>query len=185
MLEVEMKFPSVDLAKLQEKLVTLGAILAKNLDEEDQYFNAPDRDFAQTDEALRLRRIGEKNYLTYKGPRRDRETKSRTELELGVDSGAQAAEMAARILTLLGYRPVAILRKQRTIWQLRRGDFYVEVCLDRVDGLGQFVEVEIVAPESSFDAARQTVMGLAEEMQLGASERRSYLEMWLAKHHAP
>ena len=58
MLEVEMKFPVADFAPLEGKLRDWGAHAAGVRQEADHYFNAPDRDFARTDEALRLRRIG-------------------------------------------------------------------------------------------------------------------------------
>jgi adenylate cyclase, class 2 len=80
MLEVEMKFADVDFSRLEKQLREAGARAKAELDESDQYFNAPDRDFARTDEALRLRRIGSLNLVTYKGPKRDAQTKTRTEI---------------------------------------------------------------------------------------------------------
>ncbi len=183
MLEVEMKFPIADVAPLEEKLRAAGARRGEQRQEQDQYFNAPDRDFAKTDEALRIRRIGEKNIITYKGPKKDLQTKTRTELEVPLQAGPRTAEDAVAVLTHLGYRFVAVIRKQRTIWHLERAGYDVEICLDRVQGVGDFVELEIVAAESSLDAARQAVLNLAQDLGLTSTERRSYLEMWLAKHH--
>ena len=80
MLEIEMKFPIGDISKLQSKLTALPAKEAVSVSEADHYFNAPDRDFARTDEALRLRRIGDSNIVTYKGPKQAGITKTRTEL---------------------------------------------------------------------------------------------------------
>src|SRR5438552_3145030 len=76
MLEVEMKFPAADFTGIERLLAERGAVAQESLEEVDHYFNAPDRDFAQTDEALRLRRIGPANYATYKGPKRDAQTKT-------------------------------------------------------------------------------------------------------------
>ena len=42
----------------------------------------PCRDFAQTDEALRIRTVGDTSFVTYKGPKLDATTKTRRELEL-------------------------------------------------------------------------------------------------------
>ena len=61
------------------------------LREADHYFNAPDRDFARTDEAFRLRRIGAANFVTYKGPKRDAQRKMRTEIEVPLPDGDEAA----------------------------------------------------------------------------------------------
>ena len=59
--------------------------------------------------------------------------------------GPAAAEDMSRILVNLGYRPVAIVHKQRRIYRLQRQSFALEVCLDDVAEVGQFVEVEILA----------------------------------------
>src|SRR5437588_12203468 len=118
MLEVEMKFPVDNFTGLENKLAAASARGTAPIQEADHYFNASDRDFAKTDEALRLRRIGEKNYVTYKGPRIDRHTKTRTEIEVPLGDGEANAQGFMQILTHLGYRPVAVVRKQRRILKL-------------------------------------------------------------------
>ena len=50
MLEVEMKFPVRDIAGVESCLIKAGASLANERRDADHYFNAPDRDFARTDE---------------------------------------------------------------------------------------------------------------------------------------
>src|SRR6266516_2675935 len=116
MLEVEMKFTDADFGLLERRLAEWGATPREPLREADHYFNAPDRDFARTDEALRLRRIGAANFVTYKGPKRDTQTKTRTELEVPLAEGDKAARDFAALLTHLGYRPTAIVRKRRTVY---------------------------------------------------------------------
>src|SRR5437660_4302743 len=111
MVEVEQKFRGVDFAALEERLRALCAVESERRMEADHYFNAPDRDFAKTDEALRIRRVGARNFITYKGPKRDLQTKTRTEIELPLADGPEAAEDFARLLVNLGYRPVAVVRK--------------------------------------------------------------------------
>ena len=54
--EVEMKFPVAEMAGLESKLARLGATVAASQTEVDTYFAHPSRDFARTDEALRIRR---------------------------------------------------------------------------------------------------------------------------------
>ena len=109
MLEIEVKYPLADRATVVAQLLTWGAIAAAPRTDEDQYFNAPDRDFKQTDEAFRLRRIGARNFFTYKGPKLDTATKTRTEIELPFADGRE--QDAVRMLVCLGYRPVAGVRK--------------------------------------------------------------------------
>ena len=57
-----------------------------------------------------------------------------------------------------GFRPVAVVRKERTIYHCRREGYEVEVTLDTLEGLGPFVEVEIRAEE----ARPQDAVDLAE-----------------------
>jgi adenylate cyclase, class 2 len=178
-MEVEMKFPLPEGALLGEKLSAWGVVGYEDLHEEDHYFNAPDRDFAKTDEALRLRRVGPDNFLTYKGPKVDTQTKTRVEFEVSLAPGDEAAETMMQLLTRLGYRPVAVVEKTRRVFQTKRDGFDLEVCLDDVKGLGRFVELEILAPENRLDQARRTVQSVAAELDLTTSERRSYLELLL------
>ena len=184
MLEIEMKFPVADFAAVQRTLSAWGAAPAEARTEADHYFNAPDRDFARTDEALRLRRIGPANYVTYKGPKRDAQTKTRTEVEVPLAEGDKPARDFASLLTYLGYRPTAVVRKQRTVYHLTRGGFALEVCRDEVEGLGRFVELEILAPEEQLEKARAVLLETAARLGLSASERRSYLELLLEKRQS-
>ncbi len=176
-----MKFPVADFGPVERQLAAWGAAAPEQREDADHYFNAPDRDFARTDEALRLRRIGAANFVTYKGPKRDAQTKTRTEIEVGLAPGPEAAEAFAQVLTHLGYRFVAVVRKKRRICHLQREGYDLEVCLDEVDDVGRFVELEIQAPEAELDRGREVLLRAAAALQLTASERRSYLEMLLAR----
>jgi adenylate cyclase class 2 len=181
MLEIEQKFARVDFPSLQRSLADWGAGPPEEQAEADHYFNAPDRDFARTGEAFRLRRVGAGSLLTYKGPRRPSAVKVRTEIEVPLAEGAEAAEGCTRLLTHLGYRPVAVVRKRRRTYRLHRAGFALAVCLDEVDGLGRFAELEILAPEEQADAARAVLTEAAAALGLHAVEQRSYLTLFLDK----
>jgi adenylate cyclase class 2 len=181
MLEVEMKFAVADFAPLEAALAAKGAAIESPRHDADHYFNAPDRDFAKTDEAVRVRTIGEKNFVTYKGPKIDRETKTRLEIEVPLADGEDAAADLRRLLTHLRYRPVAVVRKTRRIAKFTRDGFNMQMTLDEVDGVGQYAELEVMAPEQRADAAKAAVLAVAAELGLIHSERRSYLQLLLEK----
>jgi adenylate cyclase class 2 len=181
MLEIEQKFAGADFAAVQRRLAEWGAAWDGGEDEADHYFNAPDRDFARTDEVFRLRRVGPANALTYKGPKQAAAVKVRTELEIPLRDGDEAAEQMTRLLLHLGYRPTAVVRKHRRSARLERHGFRFTVCLDAVEGLGRFAEVEVLAEEGQRAEAERAVAALAAELGLGAVERRSYLGMVLEK----
>src|SRR6516162_2632440 len=147
MLEIEQKFAHADFAAIENRLVEWKARLGEEHTEADHYFNAPDRDFARTDEVFRLRRVGPANALTYKGPKQAPAVKVRTELEIPLRDGDEAAEQMTRLLLHLGYRPTAVVRKHRRSARLERHGFRFTVCLDAVEGLGRFAEVEVLAEE--------------------------------------
>lgn len=179
MLEIEQKFAHADLPAIERRLTEWGARRGEEHTEADHYFNAPDRDFAKTDEAFRLRRIGATNFLTYKGPKRPGAVKIRTELEIALRDGDEAAQEMIQLLTHLGYRSVAIVRKHRRQYHLVREGLALTVCLDEVERLGRFAEVEILAPEEQVETARTVLAQTAANLGLTELERRSYLGMLL------
>ena len=143
--------------------------------------DGPYRDFAATDEAFRIRRIGVRNFLTYKGPKRDKQTKSRTELELPIADGPDAATIAVKMLTHLGYRPVAVVTKTRDVYRFQRDGFSIEACFDDVGSVGRFVELEIQADEADYESAKSVLLATATMLGLQEQERHSYLELLLAQ----
>jgi len=179
--EVEQKFAVTDMARLHQQLVSMGAAFAAPVVQVDRYFGHPLRDFARTDEALRLRQIGLSNYVTYKGPKIDATTKTRREIELALQEGSETAERWVALLDALGFTSVATVRKRRHPGRLVWQDVTVEVALDQVEGLGEFVELELAAEEAELDAAKSKIQSLVDRLELSAPERRSYLELLLAR----
>jgi adenylate cyclase, class 2 len=180
-IEVEQKFAVDDHREIQRRLEQLGAHEVGIVEQVDRYFNHPARDFAQTDEALRLRRVGEANFITYKGPKLDAATKTRREIELPLGAGTKHAGEYAELLTALGFRLSGEVQKTRRIMHVNWQDHTVEVALDNVANLGSFVELEISVDEHQVDPAKSAIVSLAAELKLSQNERRSYLELLLAK----
>jgi len=179
MLEVEMKFRVPDWAPIIAQLSEWGAVAVPVRKDTDHYFSAPDRDFAQTDEALRIRRIGVVNYLTYKGPKIDTATKARVEVELPLADGQDNAATAVRFLSGLGYRPVAVVAKTRLVYQFTRDGIALEACFDDVGAVGKYVELEAMTEQEGYEAARAVVLRTATELGLTEQEKRSYLRLLL------
>lgn len=180
-IEVEAKFrlPGA-VADWRQKLLDLGAVALPAERQSDEYFAHPARDFVRTGEAFRIRTVREHNALTYKGPLLDATTKSRREIEVGFDSGERQRGPMRDLLMALGFRPVATVSKQRTPFEIpARGQTYT-VALDEVDRLGLFVEIEILAAETDWTSARDSLVEFAAQLGLHDSERRSYLELLLA-----
>lgn len=183
-LEIEQKFPVNDLAAVRSSLEALGAAFEPAVSQTDLYFRHPARDFAQTDEALRLRRVGSENCITYKGPKIDEQTKTRREIELPIALRQEGFEGWVELLEVLGFRRSLEVRKERTPGALTWDGQVVQLALDQVAELGSFLELEIVADESEFESARNCVLHLAENLGLTQVERRGYLTLLLSKNVA-
>ena len=179
MLEIEQKYVHPDLAQLENDLRRLGATPGEVHQETDHYLNAPDRDFARTDEAFRLRRIGPRNYLTYKGPKQGGPVKKRTELEIPLLDGPEAATQFLQLLHYLHYRPTLVVRKQRRYFHWTIDGFPLTICLDEVEDLGTFAEVEILAPPEREQDAELVIQKAARDLGLTDVEPKSYLQLRL------
>jgi adenylate cyclase class 2 len=76
---------------------------------------------------------------------------------------AESFGNADAVLRLLGYKKGCVIDKKREAWV--GGDF--EVALDSVAGLGDFVEVETIAPEEESSAALKRVDDMSADLGLG------------------
>lgn len=192
MYEVEVKLRA-DHATLRDRLAALGARHERTVEQVDRYYDAPHRRFAETDEALRIRRVtrldgstderdagrreaaeagATETRVTYKGPLVDDASKSRVEHETGVDDG----ETLAGVLDALGFAPAATVEKRREVYSVED----VAVVLDDVTGLGRFVEVELESAD--VDVARERCFEVVRELGLDPRDgiRTSYLELLLS-----
>ena len=175
--EVEQKFPVEDFEVVKSKLLANGATVSAPREEIDTYYAHPSRDFARTDEALRIRRVGSASWITYKGPKVDATTKTRREIELPLSEEPEAVEYWPSLLEALGFLPVAEVRKIRRKAAVAWQDREIQATLDDVNEVGAFVELEMGADENGLEAARDCIASLAEALGLRESERRSYLEL--------
>jgi adenylate cyclase class 2 len=183
--EVELKFRVVDRPALLAALQRHGAEAGNAIVQEDHYLAHPVRDYAATDEALRLRREGPYNAVTYKGPKQGGPTKTREELEVFFAPGDRTFDELRRLFERLGFRPVRTIRKTRRLMALRSHDRDMTVALDEVDGLGTFAEVEtLAADEADLRPAQAAVLAVVAELGLAEVEPRSYLRMHLERDEA-
>jgi adenylate cyclase, class 2 len=138
--EIEVKAKVADFQKLKDGLVALGCTLSEPVTQEDTIFINYDRpfiEFTPQDHFLRIRKAKGKIIFTYK---RGEELNS-IEREIVVNDADQLQD----ILTFLGFRPEVKVTKTRQ----KTNYLDYEICLDEVEGLGSFVEVEKITDEES------------------------------------
>lgn len=176
MIEVEVKIKINNPGEIVSGLERLNFRFLKSVKESDVYFNAPDRDFRETDEALRIRTVEEngvvRSLMTYKGPKLDLVSMAREEIETEIKDG----EKIRKILLSLGYDPRPAVVKTRRYYKNDK----MSVCVDNVEGLGDFVEIEQMAenPEEHKEALADIEKMLASfGCRMSDTIRHSYLSM--------
>jgi len=195
--EVEQKYPVADVAALEARLAGVAAGWHGVVEQADRYFGHPNRDFAATDEALRLRRTDDGVWITWKGPRLDASAKTRREIELplaeaAVPAAAGGAPAVAAsppatldrwtdLLEALGFRRVREVAKRRRLATVAWDGVLIDVAIDYVAGLGDFVEFELQADAAGIALAATRVESLARHLGCTCPEPRSYLEMLLTQ----
>ncbi len=170
MLEIELKVRVDALEPVRNLLQQLNAESFGRVHEHDIYYNAPHRNFARTDEALRVRYAGGKAVVTYKGAKiKNLGLKAREELNTAVESG----EVFEKILARLGFMKTAEVDKWRENY--RYGN--ASIALDEVENLGTFVEIEVIAGTET-QAATERIDKIKKELGIsGEAILASYLEL--------
>ena len=175
--EVEQKYIVNDLLKIEKTLRRMEVAIGPVIYQSDIYFSHPCRDFSSTDEAFRIRQVDDLNFLTYKGPRIDSNTSTRLEKEIPLPDGREYADQMIQLLGILGFNVFTTVKKQRRIASVCNNDVAIEIALDRVEHLGEFVELEVFTCQDKINAAKQAIAGLADKLELIRSERLSYCEL--------
>jgi len=161
--EIELKLRVASHDDIRQRLRDSGAHFASKVLEQNDIFDRRDDTLRTSGVGLRVRstrdadnstRIDESApaTLTVKGPREPGVLKSREEVEFAVPN----AEIAARMLNLLGFVRVLRYEKRRESW--RFGGCLVE--LDEPPHLGRFVEIE--GPDEATINTVRTELGLSQ-----------------------
>lgn len=157
---------------------------SEEIHQTDYYFSSPIRNFAISDEALRIRQIQarsgkEKIELTYKGPKLGETMKIREEITLETSNSTNAK----KFLQNLGFQVVAVVKKKRTNWFVNE----LTISVDEVKNLGSFLEIEILKPTDNSEKihkSKEQIISLVKKILpnwSGEDERKSYLELLMAK----
>ena len=171
MIEVEVKARIDSFEEMEKRLKDLGAVKTKDEFQEDIYFASPIVDFAETDEALRIRTTNNDTFITYKGPKLNEKAKTRKEVEMTIESAAKASD----IFTEIGFTPARTVRKNRQYYRYEN----FEISLDDVEGLPPYMEIEIALSDNEdYTEAQSKIFQLFEKLKItDGFERTSYMEL--------
>ena len=179
MIEVEVKLPIANKEVVESDLYCMGFVKTSQIREEDCYFDNEARQIRTNGEALRIRKVTDLQsdhsdvVITFKGKKMDQVSMSRRELETQIAD----AETGVQIFQALGFRivppKVVKIRNEYKIGQMT-------ACIDQVQNLGDFLELEIVIQEcEDKDEALGQIESVLQKLgySLKDTVRNSYLSM--------
>lgn len=178
MIEVEIKAEINSVDNYQKKFIDKGFVFKDCVLEKDIYLDNDNADIRSRDTALRVRTVTYPDtdksfsYITFKGVRSDDVSMTRPEFETGVDS----ADIALYIFKSLGYFPVhPFVNKKRNTYV--KGN--ITACIDEVEYLGTYLELEILSEESEKEASLSILWEFLSNIGLSKSmvTTTSYLSM--------
>jgi adenylate cyclase, class 2 len=138
-LEIEVKAKVNDFEELKNKLKELGCVLSEPTIQDDYIYNKKGINLKEKKDTpvLRIRQQGEKILFTLKKNRNNELDCIEKELEI------KDKNIMEDIFVLLDYEKTVEVHKKRIKTNYKE----YEICLDEVDGLGSFIEVEKLSDE--------------------------------------
>ncbi len=169
MIEVEFKFKA-EHSSVEQLLIEIGAEFIKDEYNLDQYYNHPAKNYIETDEVLRLRKLNDEFEITYKGPKINAQSKSRVEQNITI----QNYEEFELLFDNLGFVKSGYVEKKRRKYNYDD----ITITLDNVKGLGEYAEFEIdIEDEYKMEVAIKKIKKLITRLGLDVEDQimNSYL----------
>lgn len=172
-MEIEVRFKIKNLKLIEKKLISLKAKFIKNKKQVDKYFGEIGL-YKKVNYSflLRIRQEGDKVFLTYKG---DNFKKAGVWQEY--DFVIKDAKKAELMIRDMGFDEVILVKKTRKEYCLDN----LNICLDKINGLGEFVEIEYI---SSKNESKKKHLELIKKLELDKKEiiHKGYITMLLEKN---
>ena len=128
-----------------EKIKKEGFQFSKDIVEEDTYFTDKNMTFIQDRVCLRTRKTNEDFLeLTYK-PKTDNSTEKYGKKEVNLNINPKDYSDTKFILEELGYIEYVSFKKHRKIYKKIINNFEYNIMIDEIEGIGDFIELEILA----------------------------------------
>ena len=140
--EIEIKARISNLEPLEKSLTQLGCSFSKPVIQKDTIYIPKGIAFENLipgTSVLRIRELNDKVFFTLKQRKPQAEELIKIEKEIVVSD----AKTMASIIELLGYSPAVQVNKKRRTCTYQS----YEICLDKIDQLGSFIEIECISHE--------------------------------------
>jgi len=156
MKEIEIKIIEINKKEIEKKLKKIGAKKVFEGVLEGYAFDFPDERIKKAKNLLRLRKVGEKSYLTYK-ENKNKTCKAKiceeTEFEI------MDFEKMIKVLNLLGLGAKGTISKHRTTYSIGKTHFEIEEPIKTQSFIPPFLEIEAPSVKVAYKYAKELGFG--------------------------
>lgn len=163
--EIEVKARVSNFEIVKQKLTEIGCVFTKPIIQDDITF--VDSSYGAYDEfqpgknILRIRKNNSKYIFTLKQPQKNEMDAIERETEISDPNEFKEA------LLLMGYKEVVEIHKTRVKTKYNN----YEICLDKVEGLGSFIEVEKITEEDNAEEVQKQLFDFLVELGVNSNDR--------------
>ncbi|MBE5822104.1 MAG: class IV adenylate cyclase [Clostridiales bacterium] len=134
-----------DYKDILEKIEKYGYTFNAHIIEEDTYYTDKQETFIKDRICLRTRKTNEDSLeLTYK-PKTDNSTEKYGKKEVNISLNVKDYKDIKFVINSLGYDEYVTFKKDRTIYTKVINGFEHNIMIDKIEGIGQYIELEIIA----------------------------------------
>ena len=160
--EIELKYPIRNSTQIIEKLNKIAEIKKRDYYQKDTYYIPAHRNFLEKkpiSEWLRLRDSKTRSTINYKNWHNSKgDAVSCDEFETTIED----TDMIVNIFKKLNFKEIIIVEKTRNTWFYKN----VEIAIDNVAQLGEFIELEAKGNFSSIENAKKHLYCLIDELNI-------------------
>lgn len=176
-MEIEIRAKINDLKKTEQDVINLGAKLIKKVKQIDEYFGEINL-YKKIGYSFLMRVRDEKNkkFITYKGAKSKKDG-IWEEYEFEINDPNKAINMFID----MGLEKVAVVNKYRKEYKLKND---LTICLDNIDGLGSFIEIESL---NNKDINKNSLKEVIKKLNIKESQiiNKGYITILLIKNNSP
>lgn len=132
-----------------ERLISIAEMqnfkLVKNVVESDEYFTDIDSEYIKNRTCLRIRKSNNETMeVTFKG-KSDSLLGQYCKLENNINADINQYENYVTLFSSLGFYSYCEVIKERMVYKLSTDKYYYSIMIDKISGIGGFVEFEIMS----------------------------------------
>lgn len=175
-MEIEIRAKINNLEKIEQNIIKLGAKLIKETKQVDEYFGEINL-YQKIGYSflMRVRDEEDKKFMTYKGAESKKDGVWE-EYEFEIDDTKKSTDM----FEAMGLEKIIVVNKYRKEYKFND----LTICLDAIDGLGDFIEIEFLNDK---DFNKNNLKKLMQKLNIKEDKiiHKGYVTMLLIKNNSP